>query len=128
LSLEVLRDGRKKKIEVELAELPTDEVATDVGERLEDQFGFTVAPFDAELAAKYRLDRSLDGVVIVSVVVGGPAERAGLREGDLIVEMNRLPTKDLEQFNQQVRNLREGSTCLLRVIRQNRSFFVGFRL
>jgi serine protease Do len=126
--LEILRDGKKKRITVTLAELPTDEVAEDVGERLEEQFGFTVVPFDAELATKYRLNRSLDGVVVTSVAVGGPAERAGLREGDLIVEINRSPTKDLDQFNEQVRNLKKGNTFLLRVVRANRSFYVGFRL
>jgi serine protease Do len=127
-TLEILRDGTKKRITVTLAELPTDEVAEDVGDRLEEQFGFTVVPFDDELATKYRLNRSLDGVVVTSVTAEGPAERAGLREGDLIVEINRSPTEDLEQFNEQVRNLKKGSTFLLRVVRMNRSFFVGFRL
>ena len=82
----------------------------------------------AELATKYRLNRSLDGVVITSIVAGGPADRAGLREGDLVVEINRTPTTDLEQFNEQVRNLKKGSTFLLRVVRENRSFCVGFKL
>lgn len=127
-TLEILRDGHEKRFTVTLDELPSDEVAADVEQRLEEQFGFTVVPFDAELATKYRLNRSLDGVVVTSVVAGGPAERAGMREGDLIVEINRAPTKDLEQFNEQVRNLKKGSTFLLRVVRKNRSFFTGFRL
>ena len=127
-TLQILREGKEMSLSVVLDALPTDDVAQDVGERLEDQFGFTVAPFDAELASKYRLNRSLDGVVITSVVMGGPAYRAGLREGDLIVEINRSVTKDLEEFNELVRNLKSGSTFLLRIVRQNRSFFVGFRL
>jgi len=127
-TLELLRDGDAKRVTVTLGELPTDEVAADVSERLEEKFGFTVAPFSSELASKYDLDRTLDGVIITSVVAGGPAHRAGLREGDLIVEINRSPTKDLEEFNEQVRNLKSGSTFLLRVVRQNRSFFIGFRL
>jgi serine protease Do len=127
-TLDVLRDGSKKRISALLDELPADKVAEDVGERLEEQFGFTVVPFDAELASKYRLNRSLEGVVITSVAAGGPAERAGLREWDLIVEINRSPTEDLEQFNEQVRNLKKGNTFLLRVVRANRSFYAGFRL
>lgn len=126
--LDILRDGKSEHVTVTLDALPTEEVARDVGVRLEEQFGFTVVPFDAELAAKYRLDRSLDGVVITSIAKSGPADRAGLREGDLIVEINRSPTKDLEEFNERVRNLKKGSTLLLRVIRTNRSFYVGFKL
>ncbi len=37
-------------------------------------------------------------------------------------DQNRSSTKDLEEFNEQVRNLKSGSTFLLRVVRQNRSF------
>jgi len=128
VDVKVLRDGKEKDFNVKLAELPADKVAKDVENKLEDKFGFSVAPFDANLAAKYNLNRSLEGVVITSVVGGGPAERAGLQEGDLIVEINRQPTHDLEQFNDQVRNLKSGSNFFLRVVRENRSFYVGFRL
>ncbi len=127
-TFELLRDGDREHVTVILGELPADEVAADVSERLEEKFGFTVTPFSSELATKYQLDRSLDGVVITSVAMAGPAYRANLREGDLIVEINRSSTKDLEEFNEQVRNLKSGSTFLLRVVRQNRSFYVGFRL
>jgi serine protease Do len=127
-TLEILRDEQQKRLTVTLEELPSDRVAEDVEKRLEQQFGFTAVPFDVELAAKYRLDRSLEGVVITEVVEGGPADRAGLREGDLIVEINRSPTKDLEAFNEQVRSLKTGDTFLLRVVRERRSFYVGFRL
>lgn len=127
-TLQLIRDGKKKRIEVTLGELPADDVAGDVEERLEEQFGFTVTPFNADLAAKYRLNRSLNGVVITSVVTGGPGYRAGLREGDLIVEINRASTRDLDEFNEQVRNLKKGSTLLFRVVRVDRSFYVGFKL
>lgn len=49
---------------------------------------YAVAPRDNELAGKYRLERSLEGVVIASVMAGGPAHRVGLDEGDLIVEIS----------------------------------------
>ncbi len=127
-TLDLLRAGATEQVTVTLGELPVDEVAADVSERLEEKFGFTVAPLTSELATEYKLDRTLDGVVITSVVMSGPAHRTGLREGDLIVEINRSSTKDLEEFNEQVRNLKSGNTFLLRVVRQNRSFYVGFRL
>ena len=128
VTLDMLRDGKKKDITVKLETLPTDQVAKDVGDQLEKQFGFTVAPLTSDLASKYQLDSSLGGVVITSVDMGGPAQQAGLREGDLIVEINRSPTKDIEHFNEQVRDLKKGDTVLLRVVRGNRSFYVGFQL
>jgi S1-C subfamily serine protease len=69
----------------------------------------------------------LSGVVITSVEMGGPAYRAGLREGDMIVEINRAAIKDLAAFNEIVRNLDKNSTILFRVVRESRSFYVAFR-
>ena len=80
------------------------------------------------LVSASRFVRRHDGAVVSATVDGGPAAEAGLREGDLIVEINRSPTRDLEAFNDQVRNMKKGETYLFRIIRQNRGFYVGFRL
>ena len=40
-----------------------------------------------------------EGVVVAEVVDGGPAQRAGLRRGDVILEVNRQPVKKLEDVS-----------------------------
>jgi len=66
--------------------------------------------------------------VVTAVAGGGAAAEAGLREGDLIVEMDRRSTHDLEDFNERIRGLEAGDTILLRVVRGGRGYYVAFRV
>jgi len=56
--------------------------------------------------------------VILSVEPGGPAEKAGLREGDRILTMGGIPTDDLETLRRQPRT-EIGDTRVLVVERTN---------
>jgi S1-C subfamily serine protease len=65
-------------------------------------------------------------VLIGQVIPGSPAEQAGLREGDVIVEIDGQPIRDAEQVQQLVDAAGVGKTLTLRVIRdgQARTFQV----
>lgn len=126
--LKILRNGKERTITVELGQLESNKIAPETSERLEKLFGFRVEPLDAELARKYDLDRSLGGVVITAIEPNSPAYRAGMREGDLIVSVNRQRVDDIEDFNSFVQGLKRGDTVMFRVIRGERSFFVAFEL
>jgi S1-C subfamily serine protease len=67
-----------------------------------------------------------EGVLIGQVIPGSPAEQAGLREGDVIVEIDGQPIRDAEQVQQLVDAAGVGKTLTLRVIRdgQARTFQV----
>ncbi len=126
--IKLIRDGKEKTITVKIGRLKADEIAPETEEQLEKLFGFSVAPFDDKMASKYDLDKSLQGVVITSIKGSSPAYRAGMREGDLLVALNRRNISDMEEFNTMVQNLKKGDTVFFRVVRQNRSFFVAFKL
>ena len=51
-----------------------------------------------DLAENLGVDRSLKGVVVTQVEPGGPAADAGLRRGDVILEVNRQPVKDADAY------------------------------
>ncbi len=57
------------------------------------QLGAAVAPRPLPPSTAERLGRS-GGVEIVQVIEGGPAERAGLRSGDLLIELDGEPIAD----------------------------------
>jgi len=127
VQLKIIRDGKEKMITAKLGQLEAEKAAPQVKQRLEKLLGFNVASLNRQLAQKYNLDKSLSGVVITSVN-SNKAYRAGLKEGDLIVAVNRKPVKNIQDFNSIVSKLGKGDTVLFRIVREDHSFFVAFTL
>jgi Do/DeqQ family serine protease len=62
--------------------------------------GAKVSNLSPALADELRLDSSAEGVVIVDVANGSPAQRLGFQKGDMVVSVNETvigKTRDLEQ-------------------------------
>lgn len=60
-----------------------------------------------ELMNYYNLP-SQDGVIITSVIPGSPAAKAGLKRGDVILELNKQPIKSPTDLQDLVKNLKIG--------------------
>ncbi len=91
--LTVLRDGNKKNLNVTVGKLPTEQkVATAVSERptLEGASFSTVTLADS---------KGGKGVRITNVARNSPAYQLGLRANDLIIAVNRTSVKNMEDFN-----------------------------
>jgi serine protease Do len=85
--------------------------------------GMTVNDITPEIARELDLPSKTAGVVVSHVNYGGPADRAGLMRGDLILEVSRQSVKDVESFYSLVK---EKKSYLLRVRRadtQGRELF-----
>ncbi len=63
---------------------------------------------------------SRTGVVLVSVEPDGPAEDAGLRRGDIVIEANRQPVRSLDELQRAVADVPDGGDLLLRIERVTR--------
>jgi serine protease Do len=82
-----------------------------------------VSTLTAAIARAYNIaDKT--GVVVTQVAPGGPADEAGMKEGDLILEVNRQAVQNAEQFTMALNNRKSGSKILLLVKRGNYSQFV----
>ncbi len=79
----------------------------------------TVAPADAARPPWLGIvfERTNTGVRANAVVVDSPAERAGVREGDAVVEVGGQPVSDPEAAVAAVRRLRPGQSLRLTVVR-----------
>jgi len=63
-------------------------------------------------------------VLITKVEPSSLAHAEGLREGDLIKEVNRAEVTSVSEFTSAISRVRRGDTVLLRVLRENRAFYV----
>lgn len=66
------------------------------------------------------LEEDEDGVRITGVKEGSPADKAGLREGDKIVEVDNKPVDDDGDIRHIIRNLEPGDSIQVEVMRDGR--------
>tara|TARA_R110002049_G_scaffold111345_26_gene260554 strand:+ start:1225 stop:2664 length:1440 start_codon:yes stop_codon:yes gene_type:complete len=106
-TLTVVRGGKTKKIEVEVggAEEPTIAEGSAVNERLGGaQFG--------PLTEQALAEGIEQGVSVQMVEPGSPAARAGLRDGDVIIGVNRQPVKSVSEFKERLEAAAKGQMLL----------------
>jgi serine protease Do len=124
VDVEVVRDGRRILLTVALSERRDNVVVASLPQsRTEVKLGLDVQDLTAALADRFKLNETR-GVLIAKVEAGSLAQAEGLREGDLIKEVNRVEISTVTEFSTAVSKVRRGETILLRVLRENRAFFV----
>ena len=122
--IEVVRDLQHLTLEVPLSERRDTAVMASLPQtRTEVKLGLDVQDLTAGLADKFKL-RESKGVLITKVEPSSLAHAEGLREGDLIKEVNRAEVASVGEFTSALSRVRRGDTVLLRVLRENRAFYV----
>ncbi len=98
VQVEFVRGGEMNISDIDVAAAPED-----LGNRAEiggdTRFaGVTAAQLTPALAQEIGLGFSAQGIVIVEVAQGSPAQRLGLRPGDVILSLNGNEIRDIETF------------------------------
>ena len=119
VSMTVLRDGREQSLSVTIAALDEPQVASrrpdDMPART--QLGLSVAPITPDLAAQYRVGPETAGVMVVGVDPSGPAARADIRIGDVIIEAGQTPIYRTEDIGTAIKQAEQaGRKALLLLI------------
>lgn len=116
VKLTVVRDGAERAIEVVLGELPDAKVAAGDGEAAADPdatIGVALKDLDPQSRQQAGVPRKLEGALIAEVKDGSRADRAGLRPGMVITEVERRAVADASAAVQQLRSAK--GEVLLRV-------------
>jgi len=122
--VEVVRNQQRIVLNVALSERRDQAIMTSLPQsRSEAKLGLDVQDLTAALSEKFKLHESR-GVLITKVESGSLAQSEGLREGDLIKEVNRVEVGSVGDFTNAVSKVRRGDTVLLRVLRESRAFYV----
>lgn len=124
--IEVVRDLKHLTIDVPLTERRDTAVIASIPQPEETagvRLGLDLQDLTAALAERFKL-RESKGVLIAKVEPNSLAQAEGLREGDLIKEVNRMEVSTVGEFRSAIARSKRGDTLLLRVFRENRAFYV----
>ena len=123
VTLEVWRDGKAKTLTATMGERSDRNEVADArsGEAPQGKLGVAVRPLSPD---ERKSGEVANGVVVENV--GGPAARAGVRPGDVIVAVNNTPVKSPEQLRELIG--KAGKTVALLVQREDARIFIPVNL
>jgi serine protease Do len=120
--IEILRDGKEKTALVEMGEKRDKPIQANRPEPQKSFLGLNVEDLTPDLAKRFMIKED-QGVVVTKVEPGSAADAEGLKEGDLIREINREKVDRSEEFRKIVERSKADGV-LLRIVREGRAFFV----
>ena len=89
--------------------------------------GVSVRDITPQMAKAYGVEGT-NGAMINDVFKGDPADKAGIKRGDVVVEINGEKVKDANAFVQKVRTLAPNSVARLQVVRKGKKMNFSVRL
>jgi len=123
----VMRDGRKRNLSVKIGELPASDVLAQSPAKPKssdsNRLNVVVTELDDERRAKWNLSSG----VVVQQVKKGPGADAGLMVGDVITMLNGERIDSSRRFEQVVRELPNGRSVPMRIVRRGSPLFIPLR-
>jgi serine protease Do len=107
----VLRKGEKVDLTISPEQMPEGYTpalkgmmkaapVTEQEEKTETKLGISVRAISPEIAEQLGLKDDVKGVVVVNTELGGAAQEAGIRRGDVITSVNEKPVTDKTNFGE----------------------------
>jgi serine protease Do len=125
--VKLLRDGATKALSVTVKEQPgSEQLARNDSKNADDNEnlkGVAVGDLDSSARTQFKVPDSVRGVVVLQVDPDSQAAEAGLKPGDVILEINKHPVKSAEEAVRLTENPKD-KTTLLRVWSEGSSRFL----
>ncbi|MBI3811152.1 MAG: Do family serine endopeptidase [Nitrospirae bacterium] len=122
-AFEIIRDGKQKNLTVKLGERKEEAITASIPKQPDMVLGLNVQDLTPELADRFKL-KDEKGVLVTKVEPGSAADSEGIKEGDLIKEINRSKVTNSEEFKGAIERVKKGESVLIRIIRESRAFYV----
>ncbi|MBA5866819.1 MAG: Do family serine endopeptidase [Nitrospira sp. CR1.3] len=129
VTVSIIRDKKTKYLTLTIAELPKELAKTGRRDSGNSKGEHALAGLTVEDAAnqseRFGRSKTRSGVIVTEIEADSPAERAGVRTGDVIREINRKPVKDVRDFDRLTGQLSPSSPVLLLLNRGNATIFLS---
>lgn len=125
IEIKVLRDEKEKVFQIVIAERKERKELADAG-KIKEYFGMTAQEITPEIAEHLGLSDT-KGVIVSHVKEGSPADNAGIKSGDIILQANRVKVSSIKDYLRGISRKGAKDSCLLLIKRGKVSFFVVIR-
>lgn len=138
VDISYLREGKKRSTKVELGKAPSIEKELQLQRQLPNGFGngrnfdfrmmpmppgnfnYNFSPNRPKLGLQIQDTEDNIGVKVESVNPGSPADKAGLKEGDIITEMNGQKVTDVDKVMSTIQSAKPGNEFKIKVLRNKK--------
>jgi serine protease Do len=124
VKMKVLREKKELTLNVAVGELKDEEVVASAPEK--GEMGLTVQRLTPQIAESLGLEKT-DGVVVSAVEPGSAGDEAGIRRGDVIVEIDRKAIRNLDEYKKAMATIRKGKGVLFLVRRGESTLFLALK-
>ena len=123
--VKILREGKPKTLKVKIGKrAPTIAAASQPqGRPQKGEYGFEVAELTPEIARRFSIQES-SGVIVVGVAPRSKADAAGIKKGDLIIEINHAKVNSVKEFKRLIDRQQSADGINLLVRRMNAGLMV----
>ena len=122
--MKVVREKKEVVLGVAVGELKDEEIVASAPEK--GELGLTVQRLTPQMAESLGLEKS-EGVVVSAVEPGSAADEAGIRRGDVLMEIDRRPIRNLDEYRKSVAAIKKGRGVLFLVRRGESTLFLALK-
>ncbi|TVR16325.1 MAG: DegQ family serine endoprotease [Planctomycetota bacterium] len=118
VALDIWRDGERLTLSVTMGQRSDVAVAESAADEQLEQWGIAVSAISDDHREQFRLESSVQGVVVTEVEDRSRAARAGVRPGQVVVAINRHRIASLEDFQKAMAAAKETQRPVRLLLRQ----------
>ena len=124
VNVKLIREGKEKMVKVELGKRPDQDPETKEIIDGYDSFGFRLKQMDADIAQRLGYPEDIKGLVVIDIESNSQASKTSVRQGDLLLEVNRHKITTIEGYQQYLNKINKGEKIQLLFRRGNSHVFV----
>jgi serine protease Do len=121
----VIRDKKRVPLTIKVGELKEEEVVASTPQE-PSKLGLAVQNVTPEMAESLGLSRAT-GAVVTAVQPQSPAAEAGLRRGDIILEVNRKTVASADELEKMLTQIKPGENLLFLISRGGNNLFLAMK-
>jgi serine protease Do len=122
----VIREGKEIELKVKIGIRDDQAVAETKKKKPSKSYGLTIEQIDRNHVQRYGLNIA-SGIVVTGVGVGSAADKAGFKEGDVILSVDKKKVKSLKDF-QKATSLFKEKVLMVQVDRRGSSLYLGLKV